>query len=99
MYVELLQLFISKINAQLLQTINIQDFEAVYVEQADAGIRLFLFGDNRVDVSDDPIKETRVEQLAEGVALIFAVLFAAIAHDRARPLHSRRAEKEGRIHF
>ena len=95
MYVELLQLFIGKINAELLQAVDIQDLEAIYVKQADAGIRLLLLGDDRVDISDDPIKEASVEQLAEGVPLIFAVLFAAIAQDRARPLHSRRAEEEG----
>ena len=88
MNVELLKLFVSEIDAQLLQAIHVQNFKAVNVEQPNSRICLLFFGNDRVDVSNDPFEQTGVEQLAERIPLVLAVIHTATTHHRACPFHS-----------
>ena len=94
MNVKLLQFLIGKIDAELFQAVDIQNFEAIDIEQTNPRVRLFFFGNNRIDIIDDPIEQTSIKQLAQRIPLVLAVLFAATSNDRACTLHSRRAENK-----
>ena len=69
---ELLQLFVGKVDAELLEGIGLELLEAKDVEETNVAhiTERLAIGDKIVDAGDEPIEETDVDHLAEGVACV-----------------------------
>lgn len=87
-YEQLLKLFVAVVNAELLETVVVEDLETVDVQNTDQrtlvvfGVVLLVDCDRRVDLVDDPAEQPLVDRFGEGVSSVIRLRFGVfLPHD------------------